>query len=54
MEKKYQFEKLTLRDDINIDVYEEALDYVFESDDIRNVAIFRSIWCGKKQCFGFI
>lgn len=49
MEKKYQFEKLTLRDDINIDVYEEALDYVFESDDIRNVAISGAYGAGKSS-----
>jgi hypothetical protein len=49
LEKKYQFEKLTLRDDINIDVYEEALDYVFESDDIRNVAISGAYGAGKSS-----
>ena len=49
MEKKYQFEKLTLKDDVNIDVYEEALDYVFESDDIRNVAISGAYGAGKSS-----
>ena len=49
MSKKYQFEKLTLKDDVNIDVYEEALDYVFESDDIRNVAISGAYGAGKSS-----
>ncbi|MBQ8292584.1 MAG: hypothetical protein IJX78_02105 [Bacilli bacterium] len=49
MSKKYQFEKLTLKDDLNIDVYEEALDYVFESDDIRNVAISGAYGAGKSS-----
>ena len=49
MEKKYKFEKLTLKDDVDIDVYEEALDYVFESDDIRNVAISGAYGAGKSS-----
>ena len=49
MEKKYNFEKLTLKDDVNIDVYEEALDYVFESDDVRNVAISGAYGAGKSS-----
>ena len=49
VEKKYNFEKLTLKDDVNIDVYEEALDYVFESDDIRNVAISGAYGAGKSS-----
>lgn len=49
MSKKYQFEKLTLKDDVNIDVYEEALNYVFESDDIRNVAISGAYGAGKSS-----
>lgn len=49
LEKKYHFEKLTLKDDVNISVYEEALDYVFESDDIRNVAISGAYGAGKSS-----
>lgn len=49
MNKKYQFEKLTLKDDVNIDVYEEALDYVFDSDDIRNIAISGAYGAGKSS-----
>ena len=49
MKKKYDFEKLTLKDDVNIDVYEEALNYVFESDDIRNVAISGAYGAGKSS-----
>ena len=49
MSKKYQFEKLTLKDDVDINVYEEALDYVFESDDIRNIAISGAYGAGKSS-----
>ncbi len=49
MNKKYQFEKLTLKDDVDISVYEEALDYVFESDDIRNIAISGAYGAGKSS-----
>ena len=49
MKKKYDFEKLTLKDDVNIEVYEEALNYVFESDDIRNVAISGAYGAGKSS-----
>lgn len=49
MEKKYKFEKLTLKDDVDIGVYEEALNYVFESDDIRNVAISGAYGAGKSS-----
>ena len=34
MRRKYHFEKLTVKDDVDIEVYEDTLDYVFESDDI--------------------
>lgn len=36
----YSFSKLTPIDDANISVYENAIKYVFENDDIKNVAIF--------------
>ena len=37
--KKYVFEKLTPVNDSDISVYESAIDFVFNHDDVRNVAI---------------
>ena len=34
--KKYYFEKLTPVNDIDISVYEEAIDYIFDNADITN------------------
>lgn len=48
-ETKYNFEKLTLKDDVDIDVYEEALNYVFDSNDICNVAITGAYGAGKSS-----
>ena len=48
-ETKYNFEKLTLKDDVDIDVYEEAFNYVFESSDICNVAITGAYGAGKSS-----
>ena len=38
-ERKYQFERLTPIDNMDLDVYGEAIDYVFDNSDIKNVAI---------------
>lgn len=32
--RKYHFQKLTPIDDADISVYEEAIDFVFQNDDI--------------------
>ena len=45
----YKFEKLTLNENANIDIYEEALDFVFNSDDIKNVAISGAYGAGKSS-----
>ena len=34
-ENKYKFERLTPVDDIDLNVYEEAIDYVFDNSDHR-------------------
>lgn len=50
MEKqKIQFQKLTPANDIDISVYEEAIDFVFENADITNVAISGSYSAGKSS-----
>lgn len=37
--KEYFFQKLTPKDDADISVYDEAINFVFENNDITNVAI---------------
>ena len=47
--KKYVFEKLTPVNDSDISVYESAIDFVFEHDDIKNVAISGAYGAGKSS-----
>ena len=37
-ESKYKFERLTPTDDVDLVVYEEAIDYVFQNPDIKSRA----------------
>lgn len=39
MDTTYHFERLTPINDVDLNVYEEAINYVFNNSDIRNVAI---------------
>ena len=48
-EKKFHFEKLAPIDTADIDVYEEAIDFAFENDDIRNIAISGAYGSGKSS-----
>lgn len=48
-QKKYQFERLTPTHDMNLDVYEDAINYVFENPDIKNVAISGAYSAGKSS-----
>ena len=48
-ESKYKFERLTPTDNVDLDVYEEAIDYVFENHDIKNVAISGAYSAGKSS-----
>ena len=48
-ESKYHFERLTPIDDIDLKVYEEAIDYVFDNPDIKNVAITGAYSAGKSS-----
>lgn len=34
-ENKYHFERLTLTDSVDLNIYEEAIDYVFDNPDVR-------------------
>lgn len=43
------FEKLTPTSDVDLGVYENALDFVFENDDVKNVAISGAYGAGKSS-----
>ena len=49
MSEEYTFEKLTPISDSDLGIYENALDYVFNNDDIRNVAISGAYGAGKSS-----
>ena len=49
MKKDLHFEKLTLNDNVDIEIYEEALDFAFLSPDIRNIAISGAYGAGKSS-----
>lgn len=49
MSKKQKFHKLTPINDAEIGIYNEALDYIFEDDDLRNVAISGAYGSGKSS-----
>jgi hypothetical protein len=48
-ETKYRFQKLTPKDDVDISVYKEAIDFVFENSDVKNVAISGAYSAGKSS-----
>lgn len=48
-ERKYQFERLTPIDNMDLDVYEDAINYVFENFDVKNVAISGAYSAGKSS-----
>ena len=49
MDNNIYFEKLTLNEDVDIKVYEEALNFAFESSDIKNIAISGAYGAGKSS-----
>jgi len=48
-ESKYRFERLIPIDNIDLDVYEDAIDYVFDNPDVKNVAISGAYSAGKSS-----
>lgn len=48
-ERTYYFERLTPINDVDLNVYEEAINYVFNNSDIRNVAISGAYSAGKSS-----
>lgn len=49
MKKEFTFQKLTPSTDINMDVYEQALEYVFSNNDVKNIAISGTYGAGKSS-----
>ena len=48
-ERTYHFERLTPIDNMDLNVYEEAIDYAFDNSDIKNVAISGAYSAGKSS-----
>lgn len=49
MENNYEFQKLTPSDNVDLGIYKNALDYVFNNDDIKNIAISGIYGAGKSS-----
>jgi hypothetical protein len=48
-ENKFNFQKLTPNSDVDLELYENAIDYVFDNSDVRNVAISGAYGAGKSS-----
>lgn len=48
-ESQYHFERLTPIDNMDLEVYEDAINYVFDNPDIKNVAITGAYSAGKSS-----
>lgn len=48
-ENKYKFQKLTPVSNIDLKLYEDAINYIFDNPDIRNVAISGAYGAGKSS-----
>jgi len=48
-DKTYSFQKLTPVSDADISVYREAIDFVFDNLDVKNVAISGAYSAGKSS-----
>ena len=46
---KYKFQKLTPVNDVDLKLYEDAIDYIFDNPDVRNVAISGAYGAGKSS-----
>src|SRR5699024_6645550 len=46
---RYNFQKLTPTNDIDLKVYREALDFVFQEEDVKNIAITGAYSAGKSS-----
>lgn len=48
-DKKYKFQKLTPVGDIDLGIYEDAINFVFDNDDLKNIAISGQYGAGKSS-----
>lgn len=48
-QKDYIFEKLTPDNDVDISVYDEAIGFVFDNEDVTNIAISGAYGAGKSS-----
>lgn len=48
-DNKYKFNKLTPVNDADLKVYEDALDFVFQNDDVKNIGISGAYGAGKSS-----
>lgn len=48
-QKDYIFEKLTPDNDVDISVYDEAIEFVFDNEDVTNIAISGAYGAGKSS-----
>lgn len=46
------FQKLTIKDDVELKIHKDALDFVFQNDDIKNVALSGPYGAGKSSILG--
>ena len=49
MEKEINFQKLTPYDKVELGIYEQAFDFIFQNEDIRNIAVSGSYGSGKSS-----
>lgn len=49
MEKKFDFQKLTPVNNVNIDIYDTAFNFIFKNNDLKNIAISGSYGSGKSS-----
>lgn len=46
---KYNFQKLTPINDVELNIYDHALDFIFKNDDVKNIAISGAYSAGKSS-----
>jgi len=49
MKDKPNFEALTPISDLELGIYQDALDFVFDKDDLKNIAITGAYGAGKSS-----
>ena len=49
MGQKIKFQKLTPTNDVELNVYKDAFDYIFENSDVKNIALSGPYSAGKSS-----